>query len=63
LKLVLVLGAALVFAYLLGLGMLLLVGHRGGWFIALLTLGLVAIGWTAWLLRRGAGSPPAGKRQ
>ena len=59
----LMLGAALVFAYLLGLVMLLLVGHRGAWFIALLTLGIVAIGWTAWLLRPGAGPPSTGKRQ
>ncbi|NGX15864.1 hypothetical protein [Wenzhouxiangella sp. XN24] len=57
------LGVALLFAYLLGLAMLLLVGHRGGWFIALLTLGLVAIGWTAWLLRPGAGPSSIAKRQ
>lgn len=54
---------ALVLAYLLALGMLLLVGHRGGWFIVLVLLGLGAIGWTAWLLRQDAGPRSSGERR
>jgi len=43
--------AAALFAYLLAAGLLLLVGHRGGFFTVLLALGLFAVSLTAWLLR------------
>jgi len=43
--------AAVLFAYLLAAGLVLLVGHQGGFFTVLLALGLFAVGLTAWLLR------------
>lgn len=50
-KNVLVILAAVLFAYLLAVGLLLLVGHQGGFFTILLALGLFAVALTAWLLR------------
>jgi len=43
--------AAVLFAYLLAAGLLLLVGHQGAFFTVLLALGLLAVGLTVWLLR------------
>jgi hypothetical protein len=61
LKSLLMICAALVFAYLLALGLLLLIGHQGGVFLVLLALGLFAIGLTLWLLRSEPPQPPASR--
>lgn len=50
-KNLLIIVATVLFAYLLATGLLLLVGHQGGFFTVLLALGLFAAGLTAWLLR------------
>ncbi len=49
--------ASLAFAYLLAFSLMLLVGHKSSLVIPLGLVALLAIGWTAWLLKSdGAGS-------
>lgn len=56
-KTVLIIMASLAFAYLLAFSLMLLVGHKSSLVIPLGLVALLAIGWTAWLLKSdGAGS-------
>ncbi|MFU8896087.1 MAG: hypothetical protein ACNA8J_06845 [Gammaproteobacteria bacterium] len=55
-KTVLIIIAALAFAYLLAFGLMLLVGHKSSLVIPLGLVALLAIGWTAWLLKSDSGA-------
>jgi hypothetical protein len=50
-KTLLVIVASLLFAYALAFGLTLFIGHRGGWMVGLILLGVFAVGLTLWLLR------------
>jgi len=47
----LIMAASMVFAYALAFGLVLLNGHRSGWFVGLILLGMFAVALTLWLLR------------
>lgn len=49
-KTLLVMFAAMLFAWLLAVGLTLLVGHTGAW-IPLLLVGVAAVAMTIWLLK------------